>query len=141
MGCDRPGSPVLPEPLVAGNSIWRGSGGLCELYNDGDIIGLFDSIAHRWIFSQFALNLPNGPFYQCIAVSASADPLGGWYRYSFLMPNNEMNDYPKFGVWSDAYYMTDHQFKNNTYDGAGVFAFDRVKMLDGLPATSIYFNL
>jgi hypothetical protein len=133
-------SPITP--VTSNNSLWKGAGGSCESHNDGDVVGVFDAMAHRWILSQFAFNLPNGPYYQCIAISASADPLGAWYRYSFLAPNNEMNDYPKIGVWPDAYYMTDNQFLHgDTWDGGGVFAFDRAKMLEGLPAAFIYFNL
>ena len=31
--------------------------------------------------SQFALpNYPRGPFYECIAVSQTPDPLGAWHR-------------------------------------------------------------
>lgn len=41
---------------------------------------------------------------QCIAVSRTADPVaGGWFLYDF--PTSFTNDYPKFGVWPDAYYM------------------------------------
>jgi len=50
-----------------------------------------------------------------------------------MMPNNKFNDYPKFGVWSDAYYMTDNQFNQagTQFLGAGLFAFDRTKMIAG----------
>jgi hypothetical protein len=137
--------PTNPTPVTGvlpSNALWQGSGQPCASFNDGDPIGLFDSLAHRWIFSQFGNINSNGPYYQCTAISATADPLGAWYRYSFVMPGADMNDYPKFGVWPDAYYMTDHQFyQGNSWDGSGVFAFDRVKMLAGLPATYIYFNL
>jgi hypothetical protein len=60
------------------------------------------------------------------------------------MLNNKLNDYPKFGVWPDAYYMSDNQFQPPafTFAGAGVFAFDRIKMLAGDPtASGIYFDL
>jgi hypothetical protein len=137
--------PTIPLPVTpptANNTFWAGAGGLCETHNDGDPVALFDPLAHRWIFSQFALNMPNGPFYQCIAISETADPLGAWYRYSFQMPDADMNDYPKLAVWPDAYYMSDHQFHDGaTWNGAGVFAFDRAKMLAGQPATYIYFNV
>ena len=60
------------------------------------------------------------------------------------MPNNKFNDYPKFGVWPDAYYMTDNQFNQagTAFLGAGAFAFDRAKMLVGDPTASyIYFDV
>ena len=115
--------------------------GIAKSTNDGDPITLFDSIANRWLMSQFALpNYPNGPFYQCTAISTSGDPTGTWYRYAFQVHATKMNDYPKLGVWPDAYYMTDNQFSPG-WAGAGVFAFDRAKMLAGQPATFIYFDL
>ena len=40
--------------------------------------------------------------HQLIAISQTGDPTGAYYLYDFMMPNNKFNDYPKFGVWSDA---------------------------------------
>lgn len=58
------------------------------------------------------------------------------------MPNLKIIDYPKFGVWPDAYYMTDNQFDDTQFRGVGVFAFDRTRMLTGNPgAGHIYFDL
>src|SRR5439155_2801854 len=55
---------------AAGSTLWSGFGGDCETSNDGDPIALYDRQSDRWLMSQFALpNYPNGPFYQCIAVS------------------------------------------------------------------------
>ena len=128
---------------VAGNSIWSGFGGACETSNDGDPIVLYDHLADRWMISQFALpNFPNGPYYQCIAVSQTGDPTGAWYRYEFLASDTKMNDYPHFGVWPDGYYMTVNQFTNgSSWGGAGVFAFERDKMLTGQTARMVYFDL
>ncbi len=109
---------------------------------DGDPITLFDPLAKRWMMSQFALpNYPSGPFYQCIAISQTADPTGAWFRYAFVVHDTKMNDYPKFGVWPDAYYMTVNQFQNSAWAGAGVVAFEREKMLSGQQARMIYFDL
>ena len=130
---------------AAGSTLFSGFGGECEFNNDGDPITLYDPLAGRWFMSQFALpHFPNGPFYQCVAVSQTSDPTAGWYRYEFQMPVDKMNDYPKFGVWPDAYYMTINQFNQNslTWGGAGVVAFERNKMLTGDPtARAIYFDL
>ena len=54
-----------------------------------------------------------------------------------------MNDYPHFGLWPDAYYMTANQFVYSTgaWRGAGVAAFEREKMLTGAAAQMVYFNL
>ena len=124
----------------AGNSFWSGFGGVCETENDGDPIIMYDHLADRWFASQFAV--PD-PFYQCIAVSASPDPTGSWYRYAYEWPNNLFNDYPHFGVWPDGYYLTMNQFNasGTAWEGAGVAALERDKMLLGQSAQMIYFDL
>jgi len=137
---DVTGTPTLIYGPVNGNTIWQGFGGDCEFMNDGDPITLFDPIANRWLMSQFAVD---GPYYQCIAISQTADPTGAWYRYAFQVSATKMNDYPKFGVWPDGYYMTVNQFTNAQYwGGAGVFVFERAKLLTGNPTASFqYFDL
>ena len=70
---------------------------------------LYDQLADRWILSEFCV-VANPNNHQLIAVSQTGDPTGAYYLYDFMMPNNKFNDYPKFGVWSDGYYMTDNQF-------------------------------
>ena len=137
-------NPTLVMGPVPGNSLWTGFGGICETNNDGDPIVLFDHLAQRWIYSQFALDFGTPEFHQCIAVSQTADPTGGWYLYDYFYSNSLMNDYPKFGVWPDAYYMSVNQFDAATFGwaGAGVVAFERDKMLLGDPtAAMIYVNV
>lgn len=128
---------------LPGNTFWQGLSSTCATTNDGDPIALYDPFANRWFVSQFALPFyPNGPFYQCVAVSQTPDPTGAWHRYEFQIPVNKMNDYPKFGVWPDAYYMTVNQFNpNGSWGGAGVAALERSAMLSGLPARMVYFDL
>lgn len=131
---------------AANNTLWNGFGGPCETQNNGDPIVLYDNLADRWLMSQFALpNFPSGPFYQCIAISTTGDPTGQWYRYAFLVHDTKLNDYPKFGVWPDGYYMSVNQFQYNgstfQWAGAGAFAFERDKMLIGQTAQMIYFDL
>ena len=128
---------------VSGNTLWAGFGGACETTNDGDPAVLYDHLADRWFMSQFALpNYPFGPYYQCIAVSTSGDPTGSWYRYQFKVSDTKMNDYPKFGVWPDAYYMSVNQFTaGSSWGGQGVAAFERAQMLNGQPARMVYYDL
>ncbi|MFM7193598.1 MAG: hypothetical protein ACKOYP_02290 [Bacteroidota bacterium] len=78
-----------------------------------------------------------GSYCMCYAVSATADPLGAWYRYEFkreLFP-----DYPRPAIWTDGYYTTtstgDHLNERHAYVA------DRDKMLRGLPATEQHFIL
>jgi hypothetical protein len=127
-----------------GRTLWQGFGGPCESRNDGDPIVLYDEHADRWLMSQFALpNFPKGPFYQCIAVSQTGDPTGAYYRYQYSF--SKLNDYPKFGVWSDGYYMSINQFSCNmarcSWAGQGVAAFPRTQMLAGAPASMVYFDM
>ncbi len=126
-----------------GNQLWAGFGGVCETENNGDPVVLYDQLAGRWMISQFNWAGSSGPYYQCIAVSTTGDPLGTWYRYGFLASSNKLNDYPKLGVWPDGYYMAVNQFTDPTWSwgGAGVFAFERAKMLNGLAAQMVYFDL
>src|SRR5687767_5455188 len=107
---------------------------------------MYDHLADRWFMSQLALpnlwfGLAIGPFYQCIAVSTTPDPTGPYYRYQFAF--DKLNDYPKFGVWPDAYYMTINQFTAGTlqWAGQGVIAIDRARMLAGQPASIVCFDL
>ncbi len=131
----------------AGNTLWTGTGTICEANNDGDPITQFDHLSNRWMMSQFALpNYPAGPFYQCVAISKTADPMGDWYLYTFKTSDTLMNDYPHFGVWPDGYYMTVNQFGEEAtctasgWCGAGVAVFERSQMLQGLPARLIYID-
>ena len=108
--------------------------------DDGDPVVLYDHLADRWFLSQFIVSVT--PCHEVIAISQTGDPTGAWYLYDFVMPNDKMNDYPHFGVWPDGYYMTDNQFDTAGWAGAGVFAFDRAKMLVGDPAATYqYFDL
>ncbi len=138
--------PALLYGPAAGNTVWRGFGGACESTNNGDPIVRYDRLADRWVMSQLAvpnsfLGLLFAPFYECIAVSATPDPLGAYYRYAFSF--DKLNDYPKLGVWSDGYYLTMNQFTSISlqWAGQGVVAFDRARMLAGQPATAIYYDL
>jgi hypothetical protein len=141
---DRSGN--LQYGPVDTNTLWQGFGGPCQRTNDGDPIVLYDQQAGRWMLSQFALpRYPRGPFYQCIAVSQTPDPLGAWYRYEFQISNSKLNDYPKFGVWPDGYYMSINQFQCNVFGcswaGQGAVVFERDQMLNGGSARMVYFDL
>jgi hypothetical protein len=118
---------------VNGNTFWAGVGGPCETSKDGEPIVLYDQLADRWFLSQVAYpNYPNGPYYQCIAVSTTSDPLGTYARYPFKLSDTNLNEDPKFGVWPDGYYMSIGQLANGTtWAGAAVYVFDREKMLQG----------
>ncbi len=131
----------------AGNTLWAGlkdsngnpSG--CAVNNDGDPIAQYDKAANRWIMTQFSVTNPGTYGYlQCVAVSTTSDATGSYYQYAFPEPN--FNDYPKLGVWPDAYYLTFNMFdSNNAFLGGRTCALDRAKMLVGDPnATQVCFQ-
>lgn len=96
----------------------------------GDPIVMYDHYAKRWFISQFwGDTAPDSDNGILIAVSETSDPLGAYYAYEYsytLFP-----DYPKFSVWSNAYYMT----ANST--SADFSAFEREKMLVGDPTAGV----
>lgn len=112
-----------------GNVVWQGFGGRCQSDNDGDPIVQYDQLADRWILTQFAVS--GTPYTQCVAVSTSPDPTGTYFRYAFSY-NKLFNDYPKMGVWPDAYYISYNMFRNGrSFTGNTVCAFERAQMLVG----------
>jgi len=113
---------------VPGNTLFSGTGTKCETTNDGDPIVQYDKAAQRWILTQFAI-AGGAPYYQCIAVSTTSDATGSYYRYAAQQPY--FNDYPKLGVWPDAYYLTFNMFNGNTFVGARACALERPRMLTG----------
>ncbi len=138
---DKTGTP-LTAPFKL-SSLFSGLGGQCAAPDAGDPIVLYDPLADRWLLSQFAFAAINAPpYHECVALSQTGDPTGAYSVWDFVTPGNEFPDYPKLGVWPDAYYMSTVQFLNGgAYDGVGAFAFNRAKMLAGDPtAEIIYFN-
>ena len=101
--------------LFALGSLWPS--GTCA-GNAGDPIVLYDSLADRWLLSQFAF-----PSHMCVAISQTPNPLGSYHLFTFNV--GSFPDYFKFGVWPDAYYMSGNE---GTYTA---YAFNRAKMLAG----------
>ena len=116
-----------PESI---NTLWSGFGGGCQTNNDGDPVVKYDRAADRWVVSQFAVS--STPYLQCVAVSSTSDPTGSWYRYSFSFGTSNFNDYPKMGVWPDAYYFSFNIFAGgSTFSGGMACAYDRASMIAG----------
>ncbi len=112
---------------------------VCSIRDDGEPIVVYDPLADRWILSQYCNAFP--PFRQMIAVSQTGDPMGAYFVYEFVMPNIRLNDFAKFGVWPDGYYMSTEEFTGADFSGQGMFAFDRMKMLAGdATASYVYFS-
>jgi hypothetical protein len=121
-------------------SIWDGFAVPDCADNSGDPIVLHDQLANRWILTQFttaSFAVPGGTFYNCVAVSTGPDPTGSYFRYAFSSGVN-FPDYPKYGVWPNAYFLTTREFAPEedfgVFAGIGVYALERRKMINGNPA-------
>jgi len=135
---DKSGTPVTSALRIS--DIFAPLGTLCATRNDAQPVVLYDTLADRWLLSQYCQAFT--PFRQMVAISKTGDPTGAWNLYEFVMPNFKLNDYAKFGVWPDGYYMSTDEFVGDEYRGNGIFAFDRQKMLSGDPTAGyIYFNM
>jgi hypothetical protein len=129
---------LVPGFPKNGNVVWQGFGGRCQTDNDGDPIVQYDQLADRWILTQFAVS--GTPYTQCVAVSTGPDPTGTYNRYAFSY-DRSFNDYPKMGVWPDAYYISYNMFRNGrSFTGNTVCALERARMLAGLSARQACVN-
>ncbi|MEO8195953.1 MAG: hypothetical protein ABI689_04440 [Thermoanaerobaculia bacterium] len=114
------------------NTLWAGFGGACQTENSGDPIVLYDQIADRWMLSQFTAAGPT--FFNCVAVSTTADPTGTYYRWAFTTGTN-FPDYPKYGWWSDGLYISTREFNaaGTAFMGVGAYAIKRADLISGNP--------
>jgi hypothetical protein len=119
------------------------AGNACDTNNQGDPIVLFDQWSGRFMVTDFNWASTNGPFYECIAVAKTSDPVnGGWWSYAVQVSSSNMGDYPKFGAWHDGIYMGANMFKRaRTYAEARVWAFNRADLISGAPLRSVSFSL
>ncbi|MFI5397141.1 MAG: hypothetical protein ACHQ9S_16510 [Candidatus Binatia bacterium] len=133
------------------DQLWSGSGANpCNGDSQGDTVVVYDQLADRWILTHFAFatagSTPVSPFYECIAVSKTSDPVtGGWWLYALRMdpggagkPSiSTMNDYPKFGLWPDCLYMAANGFREpgDTFVGVEYASFSRGDLESGAALT------
>src|SRR5499427_7817621 len=147
---DKLGNPLNGTNGTTYNSFFSalGAGNPCgSNQNDGDGIVFYDHMADRWVVSDFAFPaFPGTSFWQCVGVSKTSSPVsGGWWLYAIQVdPANPsyLGDYPKFGLWPDAYYLSMNEFSNNTtFNGVRVYALDRHSMINAGPANAIGFSI
>jgi len=127
---------------VAGNTLWSGFGGACQSTNDGDVIAQYDKLENRWVMTQLSV-AQAPPYLLCIAISTTDDATGSYYRYSFSY-SGLLDDYPKVGIWPDAYYVTTNMFSpilggllGYSFQGPEVCALNRNSMLAGGASTPV----
>ena len=116
------------------NTLWSGFGGACQTENAGDPVVLYDQLADRWLLTQFTSAGP--AYFNCVALSTSADPTGTYYRWAFTTGSN-FPDYPKYGIWSDGYYISTREFAGSPFAGIGAYALNRDQMILGNPAPQV----
>jgi IPT/TIG domain len=118
----------------------------CDNLNQGDPVVVYDPIGDRWVISDFAWsNYTSGLMYECMAVSATGDPVsGGWHFYAWQVENGGvLPDYPKLGVWPDGIYMSANNFSTTSggFQNVQVWAFNRQELEAGGTAHAVTFNL
>lgn len=122
-------------------------GNLCDTENFGDPVVLYDTFEDRWIITDFAFQIdgsgnvinPPGAF-QCFAASKTGDPVsGGWNFYSSNLTDG-LNDYPKFGIWTDGLYMSANMFgfgAGGSFINPRVWAFNKAQMYADSPTVQV----
>lgn len=106
----------------------------CRLQPAGDAAVHHDHLAMRWIVSYRAGAPPAQ--YQCLAVSASADAGGAYYRYALSLagPSWQAED-PRMAVWSDGYYFSFARFdQRKRYLGSRLCGVERAALAAGADA-------
>jgi hypothetical protein len=99
-----------------------------------DFIVRYDKAAGRWVMALPIFGDAGGHYWLCLAVSTSSDPTGTYYLYAIQETGTGQPiwDYPKLGVWTDAYYIGFNMFSPKpAYLGSKACALDRTSMLAG----------
>jgi hypothetical protein len=119
---DKNGNSYIPQTDL---DALFGSVGQCDC---GDPVTVYDKIADRWIISEFEglLGRNNNIDTLLFAVSQTNDPNGAYWIYAFEPYANSFDDYPKYNVWGNGYYMT-----CNCSSPDMVVAYERDSMLVG----------
>src|SRR5262245_11153701 len=99
---------LLAGPITYNTLFAALTGTPCQNQNHGDPFVLYDHMADRWVISDFAFpgGLPgSGPFFECIAVSQTPDPVaGGYFLYALQHEPAHptwIGDYPKMALWNN----------------------------------------
>src|SRR5204863_6585711 len=60
----------------------------------------------------------------------------------YFYPSTLFPDYPKYSIWNNTLYCKVNEFRQNSYQGASVYAFDKAAMFSGAAtATSVRISL
>lgn len=126
------------------NALWNNFDGVCGTspIGGGDGIVLYDQLANRWVVSYTipAESSTDNTGHACVAVSQTSDATGAYYRYDFTFAGVKIPDYPKMGIWPDAYYATFNIYPFSGVMSSTICAYDRNKMLTGAAASRQCFT-
>ena len=100
-----------------------------------DPIPAFDQFAQRWVFMELPFPTTRARIGFCLFVSSGPDPATSTYTTTFIH-TPRFPDYPKLGVWPDAYYIGANELSKSGGTPA-VYAIDRAALLDGRQPTVI----
>src|SRR5271169_1223841 len=137
---DKTTGSLLLGPAAA-TTLWKAFGGPCADFSSVENIAQYDKAAGRWVMTRRVYQAAP-PAYQCFAVSQTSDATGTWNRYAYAL-SNDLIEFPKLGVWPDAYYMS---FNLESFApphsslGPMACAFDRNGMIAGSAANPICFT-
>ena len=109
---------ILIMGPISMNTLWADFNGT----GLGDPVILWDQGAERWVFSEISSSFSS----VLVAVSETSDPLGSFYAYEFQSP--DLPDYPKYGIWPDAYYFTSNEGGD---PNVPIYVLDRAAMING----------
>src|ERR1700736_2649088 len=137
------------------DGLWAGAGTgtSCDTTHGGDPTVIYVPQYDRFIVADFSwTNIQNGPYYECVAVSKTSDPVnGGWWRYAVRADDAAhpyLPDYPKMGIWPDGLYMTANMFacldsscNSATYQGARAIALNISDLVSGATLRSVVADL
>lgn len=129
----------------AGNSLVGPTTFASFMSGNPDCTGVFDPNAvYDEAADRFILGIDADGTDYCIAVSQTGDPTGSWNLYAIETGSSTLFfDYPHLGVGRDAIYMGANIFSwvTNLFVDSRVWAFDKVAMYSGLPASFVMRSL
>jgi hypothetical protein len=117
---DKSGNPV--SGLIATNSIWSQVGQTSL----SDVLMFYDQAVDRWLMTEIGFSNR-----LLVAISVTSDPRGSWDAYFFQAPR--LPDFPKYGIWGDAYYVT----TNESGPNFPIYAINRDDILSGVATARV----
>lgn len=144
------GKAQLGSPISLGSLFAQNSG--CQS-NDSDPGVAYDSANQRYLVEALTYNNRYSSTI-CIAVTTASDVSNGtwsvpsswtWTVYAFPVTSsatrNDLLDYPRLGLTSDAIMVGGNQFYGgSTWGGPRVYAYNKTQMYAGQTANSVYVD-